>query len=111
MECPTIRGLKLDHDDILALEDIRRRQRAGRQLEYILPAGVIATIFLGNSAPQTVYNIQNFDFVLFSQAMSGASVITRRAVHDAAARQVVSPGKTFLQRQFWMAIADGCEVN
>ena len=53
MECQDINGLKLDADDWDVIEDIRRRQRAGNMLEIIMPAGALATIFLGNNAGPT----------------------------------------------------------
>lgn len=111
MECPNIRNLKLDHNDLAALKEIRRKQRAGEQLQYILPAGVLTTIFLGSNSAQSVYNIANTDFVLFTQAMHSVSSITKRAVHDTAALQVLTPGKSHLQRQFWTAVANGCEPS
>lgn len=52
MECPDISRLKLDRADEEALEEIRRAQRAGNLLEVVMPAGVMATIFLGNNAAQ-----------------------------------------------------------
>ena len=108
MKCPNITGLKLDNDDWEAIEDIRRRQRAGNMLEVVMPAGVLATIFLGNNSAQATFNVSGFDFVLFTKAMSHAGDIVRKSIEKEARMQYFSPGKSYEQRQFWKAIYSSC---
>ncbi len=108
MKCPSIYGLKLGEDDWEAIEDIRRRRRAGEMLQVIMPAGVLATIFLGNNSAQATFNISTFDFALFTKAMSHAGNIVRSSIEKEARLQYLAPGKSYEQRQFWKAIYSGC---
>jgi hypothetical protein len=108
MECQDINGLKLDADDWDAIDDIRRRQRAGNMLEIIMPAGALATIFLGNNAGQAAFNISGFDFVQFAKAMTKIDGIVRGRIEYHARIQYLTPGKSNEQKQFWKSIAQGC---
>ena len=111
MECQDIKGLKLDADDWDVIEDIRRRQRAGNMLEIIMPAGALATIFLGNNAGQATFNISGFDFVQFTKAMIKIDGIVRGRIEYHARIQYLIPGKSNEQKQFWKSIAQGCGVQ
>ena len=80
MDCPTISGLRLDAEDLEAIEAIRRAQRNGNMLQIMLPAGIMTTIFLGNNSAQTVYNIHSTDWVQFADAMTHISPIIRNRI-------------------------------
>ena len=79
MECPDISNLKLDRADEEALEEIRKVQRAGNLLQIVMPAGAMATIFLGNNAAQALYNIHSIDWILFVLAIGPDSTPTARS--------------------------------
>ena len=108
MECPDIRNLKLDRADEEALEEIRKVQRAGNLLQVVMPAGVMATIFLGNNAAQTLYNIHSTDWVLFVRAMSTPPGMIRARVRQVAKLRILTGSLSYEQRQFWDAVDKGC---
>ncbi|AXS83596.1 MULTISPECIES: hypothetical protein [Marinobacter] len=108
MECPDISSLKLDRADEEALEEIRRAQRAGSLLEVVMPAGVMATIFLGNNAAQATYNIHSTDWVLFAHAMSTLPDMIRARVSQVAKIRILTGSLSYEQRQFWDAVDNGC---
>ena len=108
MECPDISSLKLDRADEEALEQIRRAQRAGNLLEVVMPAGVMATIFLGNNAAQATYNIHSTDWVLFARAMSTLPDMIRARVSQVAKIRILTGSLSYEQRQFWDAVDKGC---
>lgn len=108
MECPSIVDLQLSEKDLEALEAIRKVERNGDWLEKALPVGVLATIFLGNRAPEVSFNIASTDWVLFTQSMNSISPIVRRRVSDIAKMQRLRQGLTYQQRQFWEAVDNGC---
>jgi len=108
MECPNISNLKLDRADEEALGEIRRAQRAGNQLKVLMPAGVMATIFLGNNALQATYNIHSTDWMLFARAMKTLPSIVRGRVSQVAKLRILGGGLSYEQRQFWGAVDKGC---
>lgn len=108
MECPDITNLKLDHKDQDALEEIRRVQRAGNLLEIIMPAGVFATIFLGNNSAQATYNIHSTDWVAFTKAMSTVPDTMQYRIEQIAKFRILDGGMGNEQRQFWDAVKSGC---
>lgn len=111
MECPTILNLKLDQSDIDALETIRKIRRNEEFLKAALPAGVLATIFLGNKSPEVMFSVHNTDFVAFASAMATIPSITRRQIIQQAQLQQLKPRITPQQRQFWRAIESGCKAR
>lgn len=111
MECPDITNLKLDRRDQEALEEIRRVQRAGNLLEIIMPAGVMAAIFLGNKAGQAAYNIHSTDWLLFTKAMSSVPSTMRARISQIAQFRIIDGGMSSEQRQFWDAVDKGCKVH
>ena len=109
MHCPPIHGLEFDKSDIAALQRLREMPRNRKLLEVALPAGVMATIFLGNSSSQVTYNIRNTDWTALAHAMASASAIERNAFIQTARLQQLRIGSTHSQRQFWKAVEDGCK--
>lgn len=109
MECPTISGLRLDSKDLEAIEAIAKAQRNGKMLEIMLPAGVMATIFLGSKPAQVAYNIQSTDWVQFAAAMSRISPIVRQRIVTIAQMQRLRAGLSYEQKQFWRAVESGCQ--
>ncbi len=108
MKCPSISRLKLDRADEEALKEIRRIQRAENLLEVVMPAGVMATIFIGNNAAQATYNIHSTDWVLFARAMKTLPDMVRVRVSQVAKLRVLSGDLSDEQRQFWGAVEKGC---
>lgn len=109
MRCPTIYELEFDQSDLDALRRIRELPRNRRLLEVALPAGVLATIFLGNKPAQVVYEIHTEDWLQFAQAMAAVSSIERNVFIQNARLQQLRQGSTHNQRQFWKAVENGCQ--
>jgi xanthine dehydrogenase iron-sulfur cluster and FAD-binding subunit A len=108
MECPSIVNIRFSEKDLEALEAIRRAERNGEWLQKTLPVGVMATIFLGNKAPEASFNIASTDWVLFTQSMNSIGPMVRRRVGDIAKMQRLRQALTYQQRQFWEAVDNGC---
>ena len=92
MECPEITNLKLDQDDQKALEEIRRVERAGNMLQVVMPAGVLAEIFLGNNAAQAAYNIHSTEWGQFARAMKTLPRLIRARIEQIAQMRIVRGG-------------------
>lgn len=108
MRCPPIHGLQFDHSDMVALRRLREMPRNRKLLEVALPAGVMATIFLGNGSGQVSYTIAVSDWSALAQAMASASAIQRNSFVQTARLQQLRAGSTHDQRLFWKAVEDGC---
>jgi|SRR5690554_1015756 len=109
MECPTISGLRLDSEDLEAIEAIRKAQRNGNMLEIMLPAGVMTTIFLGNNSAQAAYNIHSTDWVQFADAMTRISPMVKKRIETISQMQRLRAGLSYEQTQFWRAVESGCQ--
>lgn len=108
MQCPTINNLTLTQADLDALEAIRRLERNGNLLQLILPAGVLANIFLGSNGLQASYNIHSTDWVQFASAMTHISPIVKNRIVTIAQMEQLRRGITYEQRLFWKAVELGC---
>lgn len=109
MECKPVRNLKLDSKDREALKTIRKAQRNGKMLEIIMPAGVMATIFLGNNSAETTFNIATTDWARFAKSMQAIGPMVRRTINQTAQLQLLRHELSTKQRQFWRNIRNGCE--
>lgn len=108
MRCPVINNFKPDQRDREALRRIRSVQRAGNALEVVMPPGVMATIFLGNSPAQSIYNIHSTEWVLFTQAMNALPSVIRTQIANTAKLRILDGGMAVEQRLFWEAVEQGC---
>jgi hypothetical protein len=109
MACIPINNVQFSPQSRDAIDDIRRRMEAGRVLSILLPAGVMATIFVGNKPLIANYNITQTDFVTFTRAMSSLPAIQRKVIRDIAAMQALS--RTGKESQFWQGVYDGCDIR
>ncbi|OEY65480.1 hypothetical protein [Marinobacter sp. X15-166B] len=109
MECPTISGLRLDSEDLEAIEAIQKSQRNGNMLEIMLPAGVMTAIFLGNNSAQAAYNIHSTDWVQFAEAMTRISPMVKNRIVTISRMQRLRAGLSYEQTQFWRAVEAGCQ--
>ncbi|SEB04143.1 hypothetical protein [Alkalimonas amylolytica] len=108
MECPDLNSLVLSERDFEVINEIRRIHQNGRLLERALPAGVMATIFVGSNSMQASYNITTTDWEMFAQAMAALPNIVRTRVYQQANLRRLERGITPQQSLFWRAVADGC---
>lgn len=109
MSCVTVRDVKFSADSQQAIERIRNRIESGKLLMGMLPAGVMATIFLGNKPLHAAYNVSNTDFAALTEALMGVPTIVRRAVYNDASMMYLST--TGKEAAFWRGIAEGCSIN
>ncbi|KAA8985524.1 hypothetical protein CK501_08000 [Halovibrio salipaludis] len=109
MECTPVRNLKLDSKDREALKTIRKAQRNGKMLEVVLPAGVMASIFLGNNSAEAAFNIKSTDWVRFAKSMQAIGPMVRKTIIKVARMQLLRHELSPKQRQFWKNIENGCE--
>lgn len=109
MRCESMLGISFDRASKNAINDIRRKNQMARILSIVLPAGVMANIFIGNGVLKSSYNITQADFVALEKAMKSVPVIQRKVVKDIAMMQALShSGK---ESRFWKGVANGCRVQ
>lgn len=110
MKCPEIKGLEFSERSKKAILKIKEIKEVGELLAYSVAAGQVATIFVGNNAAVSSINVASTDFIQFSSAMNGVSLIVREKIHTRAVLtwSKVSDSK---EKQFWKAIAKGCKVQ
>lgn len=109
MRCPPIHGLRFNQSDITALRRLRELPRTRKLLETALPAGVMATIFLGNNSAQVAHSINSTDWSTLALAMTSVSAIERNTFVQTARLQQLRSGSTHEQRLFWRAVENGCQ--
>ncbi|PAY00904.1 hypothetical protein CKO50_13045 [Pseudoalteromonas sp. HM-SA03] len=110
IKCPEIKGLEFSERSKKAILKIKEIKEVGELLAYSVAAGQVATIFVGNNAAVSSINVASTDFIQFSSAMNGVSLIVREKIHTRAVLtwSKVSDSK---EKQFWKAIAKGCKVQ
>lgn len=112
MGCPDIFGLTLNEKSIKAINHIRNMREMGSRLPLFLAGGTFVNIFAGNGMLQSSYNIVSTDWDYLAQALRGAPGFVRRRIRTQAEAMVIEFELNYdhKQREFWKAIADGCEV-
>ncbi|MBL0521911.1 MULTISPECIES: hypothetical protein [Aeromonas] len=100
--CP-IKELTLSSRSIDALEQIDQLVDSANQLAFAVSATPLYTIFSDpRSAKDVVYNINDYDWELYGQAMEGIPNILRHKLN-----QVVEPmawSSTGKESQFWKCV-------
>ena len=107
MACPEIKNLRLSPQGQEALRDIKRVRGLADALAVALGAGTVVSIFAGNGALQSSYNIRDTEWKTWSQAMASIDDILRKKIRDIAFQQsqIILFGD---EHKFWSAIVDGC---
>lgn len=108
--CGPIIGLVLDSTSRQALEKISQKHKYGNALAAALSTGVLANIFVKNSAPQAAFNITQTDWDLYARSMSAVPQITKRAVEREVENMIIHYELNYDRQHllFWKGIHNGC---
>ena len=108
MNCSPIQGLVFDSRSREGLRRIRQIDELSDALAASLGLGTFASIFVGSSAGEAIYNITATDWELLAEAMAAVPQIRRRLVQDEARYQILDHPGDPKQRRFWEGVLDGC---
>lgn len=110
MNCPNISNLRLSPSGQEAVKEIRLKASASKILHVTLGGSVLATLFLGNGAIISAWNISQFNWSIWAQAMRGVDTILKREIQRISRLEELRLGKSREEKIFWRAIAYGCDV-
>jgi len=99
-----ITGLTFDQASRLAIEEIKIKKKYFKALKGSIGGGAIITIFLGNNAAQSAYNLNEFDFVTMAKAIKGIDRIQARVISGIAFDQGLR--HTGREAEFWECVHD-----
>ncbi|MCH8506591.1 MAG: hypothetical protein LAT50_20075 [Ectothiorhodospiraceae bacterium] len=111
MDCPTIDGLEFSERSRKAIARIRKIEHLSNALAGAMAGGVIVTIFAGNNALVTSYNVATQDWTTFAEAMHAIPDVQRNRIELVAAQEVFAHASDPKQRQFWRAVHNGCRIQ
>jgi hypothetical protein len=112
--CPRIDGLVFNEESIKAIEKIKAMRDNRKYLEKFLVGGTFVSIFTGSGPLQASYGVASTDWYYLAQALRAAPTFVRDRIRLQAEIMVVrlqgarQPDNK--QLQFWMAVANGCEI-
>lgn len=107
MACPEIKGLKFSPNSRKALADIKRKKELADALAMALGAATFVSIFAGNGALGSSYNIATTDWKTWSRAMASIPDILRAEIRKIAGLAAID-NPFGAENKFWIAIAEGC---
>jgi len=107
MNCPEITGLRFSPSGQEAIKEIRQKTNSAKALSAALGGSVLATIFLGNGALYSSWNISQFNWGVWSQAMGAIPNILKSTIQKIAYEEGLKPISA-QEKKFWEAVAHGC---
>jgi hypothetical protein len=110
MECPNIQEIAFSQTSIDTIKRIRSVKKNSLLLNNTIPIGHVMNIFFGNGVLKSSYNFYSTNFKAMGDAMSGLSDIAKRQIYNAAGMASLSVNDP-KERQFWIAIANGCKID
>jgi len=110
-ECKIIYGLKLDSKSQKTIKRINDRTNAGKALGVALSVGVFSNIFTRSSAAQVPLNIQQTDWILYTNAMKAVPIITKRAIQTDIEMMIIEYELNYNREllDFWKGMYHGCK--
>lgn len=107
MECVSLTGIKFSPRSVEAIGEFRRKHRLARLLTGALPAGTMATIFVGNDALKASFSAFSSDFKVLAEAMKSVPDIERKVLSDIA--QYAALDTAGSESLFWRQVAKGIQ--
>lgn len=112
-KCPEITGLTFSLSGQRAVEAIRAKQNLANVLAGIMAVTPLVGIFGSKGAlhpPLAIgWKIAKNDWEQWAQTMGAIPLIVREEVINIAARQYQDGALSGQEREFWFAVANGCE--
>ncbi len=110
MECPSINRVTFSKKSTESIDEVRRVNRSGAHLQLALGGGTLLNIFAGNGSLQSSYMIMNTDFKAMSEALAAVPNLVKRRINYIA-HDAYEEVKSHEEKQFWMAVAQGCDIK
>ncbi|VAW45823.1 hypothetical protein MNBD_GAMMA03-828 [hydrothermal vent metagenome] len=109
-KCPTIIGLKLDRQSILAVKRIEENTAGLKFAENVLAFGVVANMLIKGNVPSAAFNIYQTDWEVFAEGLSSVSIIQRNMIAIEALLQAQRHQGDAKQKKIWEAVKNGCAI-
>ena len=110
MDCQNISNLTLSPSGQEAVKEIRLKASASKMLHTTLGTSVLATLFLGNGAIVSAWNISQFNWSIWAQAMRSIPHMLKYSIKVIAYREGLCSEISVEEKKFWKAVAGGCDV-
>lgn len=112
-KCPSAENIQFSERGQKALQRINDKAELGQLLSKVMPASMMASIFVGGELPNTLYSISTTDWEGWIGAMQSVPKITAKAIESEAELAAFdlesSNSKNRSEIDFFKAISEGCK--
>ena len=110
MECPNIDNLKFSQTSIEAINEIQQKRELGDLLIKMIGYGTWANIFAGNGMLEMTYSLKSTDFEQMAKTMAVVPELVRATIERIASYTALRVSD-YKERQFWLAVSNGCSTR
>ena len=105
MDCRAVSGVTFGPRSLEAIEEIKRKHHLSVMLQVVVPVGTIASIFVGNGALDSAYNVYSTDFAMMARAVAAVPAVERVVILRIA--QLAALDTAGQESEFWKQVARG----